>query len=510
MMGTKARAFAPLCNRSLEELVPADHFYRRLEAQLDLGFVHGLVRATYKDRGRPSVDPVVFFKLQLVMFFEGLRSERGLVRVAADRLSVRWYLGYDLDEALPDHSSLTRIRQRYGLAVFRRFFEAIVEQCRAAGLIWGKELYFDATQVNANASLKSIKPRFAVEAHLGELFTEDPADESSPDEDESQPIELPVPITEAEREQLIRSNGERHDWLTRNGAPDRTIIREGYRRRSDFEASTTDPDAALMAHKKGGLRFGYHDHYAVDGGKARIILEVLVTPADVMENQPFLDMLWRVCYRWQLRPDQVTGDATYGTVASIVAVEDQAIRAYVPLSDVGKRPGFFGPEAFIYDAEQDVYTCPNGTVLRFRGNHYAARARAYQAPSSACNACPLKEWCTDSQKGRIFTRSFDEAYLDRVRSYHETAAYRKAMRKRSVWVEPLFGEAKAWHGLRRFRLRGLWKVNAEALLIATGQNLKRLLRMRGWGRRPWPNGAPEAPLASRILPQPLDWSPSLV
>src|SRR5918993_5386293 len=128
----------------------------------------------HPDRGGHSLDKV---KLQLVMFFEGIRSERELVRVAADRLSVRWYLGYDLDEELPDHSSLTRIRKRYGLAVFRRFFEAIVEQCREAGLIWGRELYFDATQVNANASLASVAPRFAVEAHLGELFTDGDAEQ---------------------------------------------------------------------------------------------------------------------------------------------------------------------------------------------------------------------------------------------------------------------------------------------------------------------------------------------
>ena len=84
MMGTKARSFAPLCNRSIEDLVPARHFYRHLEAKLDLGFVRDLVRLTYKECGRPSVDPQVFFKLQLVMFFEGLRSERQLVRVAAE------------------------------------------------------------------------------------------------------------------------------------------------------------------------------------------------------------------------------------------------------------------------------------------------------------------------------------------------------------------------------------------------------------------------------------------
>src|SRR3954452_15955743 len=216
MMRTKERGFAPLCNRSLEDQVAADHFYRHLEAKLDLGFVRALVRATYKECGRPSVDPTVFFKLQLVMFFEGIRSERELVRIAADRLSVRWYLGYDLDEELPDHSSLTRIRKRYGLAVFRRYFEMIVEQCRAAGLVWGKELYFDATQVKANASLDSIAPRFAVEAHLGELFTDDVADESIPDEGESQPIVHPVAITDAERELLADANEERHDWLARD------------------------------------------------------------------------------------------------------------------------------------------------------------------------------------------------------------------------------------------------------------------------------------------------------
>jgi len=98
----------------------------------------------------------VFFKLQLVMFFEDIRSERLLMRHAADRLSVRWYVGYNLDESLPDHSSLTRIRERYGVEVFRRFFEKIVEQCQNAGLVWGRELYVDATKVKANASLERI------------------------------------------------------------------------------------------------------------------------------------------------------------------------------------------------------------------------------------------------------------------------------------------------------------------------------------------------------------------
>ncbi|HEV7129483.1 MAG TPA: transposase, partial [Ktedonobacterales bacterium] len=129
MMGIKARVFAPVEHLTLEELVPREHFYRHVDRVLNLGFVRELVAPYYAAAGRPSIDPVVFFKLELVMFFEGIRSERQLLRLVADRLGARWYIGYDLGEALPDHSSLTRIRERYGLEVFRRFFAAIVERC---------------------------------------------------------------------------------------------------------------------------------------------------------------------------------------------------------------------------------------------------------------------------------------------------------------------------------------------------------------------------------------------
>src|SRR3989441_12358262 len=195
MMGKKERSFAPLTNVSLEELVPQDHFYRHLDRTLDLSFVREFVQKTYAGGSRPSIDPVVFFKLQLVMFFEGICSERQLMRHAADRLSVLWYIGYDLNEPLPDHSSLTRIRTRYGVEVFRRFFEAIVEQCQQAGLVWGKELYIDATKVKANASLESLQPRFAVEAHLANLFETAPEEvraesrKPSPQEEGSSKLE---------------------------------------------------------------------------------------------------------------------------------------------------------------------------------------------------------------------------------------------------------------------------------------------------------------------------------
>ena len=215
-----------------------------------------------------------------------------------------------------------------------------------------------------------------------------------------------------------------------------------------------------------------------------------------MENTPLLDLLWWARFRWKLRPRQVTGDTKYATAENIVAIEDERIRAYVPLPDVeGRKPDIFGASAFAYDAEEDVLHCPGGETLRFRKHRFAERLRVYQAPAATCRSCALKARCTHGAQGRQVARHFDEAYLERVRGYQATEPYRKALRKRQVWVEPLFAEAKDWHGLRRFRLRGLPKVNAEALLIATGQNLKRLLSKRGWGRRPGPTGA-----AGVILP----------
>src|SRR5215210_5995521 len=177
----KRRALDQPVTISLEQLVPANHCYRHLDAVLNLGFVRDWVQGRYANRGRPAIDPVVFFKLQLIMFFEGIRSERRLVETASLNLAHRWYLGYTLDEPLPDHSSLTRIRSRLGLDIFERFFEQVVTLCQQAGLVWGRELIFDATKVRANAALDSLVPRFYLQAkeqtqeHRAALFTEEPA-----------------------------------------------------------------------------------------------------------------------------------------------------------------------------------------------------------------------------------------------------------------------------------------------------------------------------------------------
>jgi transposase len=475
---------------SLEDLVPADHFYRHLEVKLDLSFVRDWARELYAERGRPSIDPVVYFKLQLVMFFEGIRSERQLIETASLNLAHRWYLGYALHETLPDHSSLTRIRQRLGIDIFERFFEQIVDLCQEAGLVWGKELYFDATRVRADADTDSLVPRFYADAkaHVSDIFADpsEPTVEPLPPPDDGL-LHLPVETGETGRAPQEPEAARWNLLEARRLAPGRPSHR-GYRRTSDFWVSTTDRDATPMW-TAGKARLGYHDHYVVDGGKRRIILAALVTPADVMENQPMLDLLWRVRFRRKLHPRQATGDTTYGTVENIVALEDAGIRAYVPLPDMNHRRPFFGQNEFEYDAARDAYRCPAGHALTRERIKHTEGVIVYRADAATCKACPLKAECTESSRGRIIHRSLFADYLERVRGYHATEAYKKAMRKRQVSVEPLFAEAKLWHGLRRFRRRGLENVNIEGLLIAAGQNLKRWLVATGWGRRQAPCGS---------------------
>jgi hypothetical protein len=295
-------------------------------------------------------------------------------------------------------------------------------------LVWGKELYVDSTQVNANADLDSLTPRFAVEAreamqaHLATLFSEedvqheqeasgDSADtlcvEATSTEAIACPVPTPLPVTlsEPEQEELAQENAARHDWITEQGRPQREV-RGYYQRTSELRISTTDPDATPMRLKSGGTHLGYHVHYVVDGGKARVILQVLVTPSEVMDNQPMRDLIFRTRFRWKLQPHHMTGDTKYGTIQNIRTLEDAGICDYVPIPDWEHKTPLYGPSKFTYDAAHDLYVCPQGQLLRRSRTEYQAEKVEYRAEAATCNACPLKAQCTESQQGRQLHRSF--------------------------------------------------------------------------------------------------------
>jgi Transposase DDE domain len=290
---------------------------------------------------------------------------------------------------------------------------------------------------------------------------------------------------------VIELAPSRREWLIEKY--DGTRLNEqrtsSYQRTTDSKVSRTDPEASPMNRFTGDrTKLGYHTHYVVDGGKSRIILAALVTPASVMDNTPMLDLARWTRFRWQLKPKIAVGDTKYGTVENIVGLERDGLRAYVPTTDFSQRTKFYPAERFPYEAARELYRCPQGVELSLYSRREREEVLVYRAPATVCNQCPVKAECTGSRSGRHNFRSFFQEYLDRVHGYRESEAYKKALRKRMVWVEPLFGEAKQWHQQTRFRLRGLRKVNTEGLLTAAGQNIKRLLSRRAWGK----SGVPSA------------------
>ena len=211
--------------------------------------------------------------------------------------------------------------------IFRRFFDRIVEQCQKEGLVWGKELYLDSTQVEANADKDKMLPRFYVDAmneHLTALFPQSEP-EPEPAAPESAPVRLPVDLAPEVEAELAARNAARHDWIAELGRQERDVVNGHYQRQADIWVNTTDPDATMMHKKGGGSAMGYHTHYAVDGGKARIILTALVTPSEVMDNQPMQDLLWHSSVSaGSSSPPLPVAIPKYGTAENIVAMEEGA------------------------------------------------------------------------------------------------------------------------------------------------------------------------------------------
>jgi hypothetical protein len=205
-------------------------------------------------------------------------------------------------------------------------------------------------------------------------------------------------------------------------------------------------------------------------------LSALVAPASITDNTPLLDLVDWVRFRWSIKPKFAVGDTTDGTVPNIVGLEERGIKAYLPTSDFSRRTEDYPAKFFQYDSEKDHYVCPQGQILPLVSRRTCEQVLIYKPKAEVCNACPVKDKCTGSKSGRHIFRSFFQEVLDNAETSRQTEAYLKAMRKRSMWVEPLFGEAKEFHRLRRFRLRRLSKVNIEGVMVAEGQNLKRLIQ----------------------------------
>ncbi|HYA15436.1 MAG TPA: transposase [Syntrophales bacterium] len=157
---------------NLEQRIPANHILRKIGEKIDFAFIYDEVRDRYGDKGNVSVPPPVILKMMLLLILYNVRSERELMNTIPLRLDWIWFLGYDLDSTIPNHSVLSKARNRWGLEVFRSFFERIVWQCVEMGLVDGTKLFMDSSLIQADASNNSVIKKDVLNIHLVKGFNE--------------------------------------------------------------------------------------------------------------------------------------------------------------------------------------------------------------------------------------------------------------------------------------------------------------------------------------------------
>jgi transposase len=431
-------AFDPKVKTSidLESFVAADHYLRRIDRVLDLSFIRELTAARYADgQGRPSIDPEVYFRMQLVAYFYGITKDRRLCEEVHDNLAYRWFCRLSLEDDIPDHSSLTRIRDRLGEEVFEAVFRRIVAQCQQKGLV--KEhcrVMTDATLMAASASLNS-------------LVHHDP--EIAKQEDEAQ----------------------------RHGR--RTIDEKAHRKLSNqTHRSRTDPDATLAQKKGTPLQLKYKVHQTIDAD-SRVILDSEVTTGARQDNQPYLGQIQRVRDRYKLTIDEATTDRGYGSAEIIQSLKEQGIKPYIPLwnRNCGRNSG--SADGLEYDREHDRIRCAAGKYLYPNAGDYWNRTRYSTAPGE-CRNCAVASSCAAKSRpkspySRFVLRRKDQDLFDEVRAHMNEPEFGDRAAERMWKSEGLFAEAKVNHCLARAKYRGRAKVQIQAYLSAIVQNLKRLL-----------------------------------
>jgi len=433
---------------NLEQRVPQNHLLRKIQEQIDFDFIYAEVRDSYGGNGNVSVPPPVILKMLLLLVLYNVRSERELMDTIPFRLDWLWFLGYDFDSEVPDHSVLSKARVRWGVEAFRSFFERIVWQCVEAGLVDGSKIFVDASLVDADASNNSVIDTQSLAVQLREGYKE--------------------------LEARLEEKGESTDSF--GGGR--------YEKKNSRYISCTDPDAAIV--NRGKPQLSYQVHRAVDGS-SEIITATEATAGDVNEAHLLVPLLESHHMNTGVRADTVVADTKYGTIENFLACHDRGVQAHMP--DLGKssvkrtkKRKIFSEERFAYDPESDTYRCPAGNLLKPRSLHKSRQSRDYAAPRKVCAVCELREQCTRNKSGRTIKRHLRQEELTRMREASRSAKAKRDIRTRQHLMERSFARGTRY-GYDRARWRGLWRVQIQEYLISAVQNIQVLLKYGSYLKR---------------------------
>ena len=423
---------------NIEKRIRSNHPLRKVNELIDFDFAYNEVKDLYGNNGNVFVPPPAILKLMLLLVFYNVRSERELMDTLPERIDWLWFLGYDLDSEIPNHSVLSKARKKWGVVVFQSFFERIVRQCMEAGLVDGRKIFVDSSLVDANASNSSVLD------------------------------------TQNLKHQLHKNYKKLEARLEKNH--ESTNSSKSYERKNNRYISSTDPDAALV--NRGKSKLSYQVHRAVDG-KHEIITATDAAPGDVNEAHLMLPLLEKHEETTEIKAETVVADSKYGTIDNFLACHDQGIQAHIPdLRDVAikriAKNDIFLEDRFHYDPATDTYICPAGNLLKPKSLHISRQSRDYAAPRKVCAACQLREQCTKNKSGRTIKRHLRQDVLDRMRAISRSANSRYDIKTRQHLMERSFARGTRY-GFDQARWRGLWRMRVQEYLTCAIQNIQVLI-----------------------------------
>ncbi len=427
-----------------EDLIPKSHLLKRVDSLLDFSFIRELTAPFYcKNNGRPSIDPELFLRMILVGYLYNIRSDRQLCEEIGLNLAYRWFCRLNLEDKVPDHSSLTRIRDRFGEKVFEEIFKRIVKICIDKGLVKSGSVMVDATFIEADASLNSLKRK---------------------DGTKNEPP--PPPTTSGSDED---PNDRRRNRIL------------GEKISNQTHQSASDPDSTITAPKGKMGKLGYKAHVTIDS-ESRVILDCHVSTGAPHETKFFIPRIEATEASHEIQIEEVIADRGYGAGYNMEYLKERGMRSFIPVWST--RVGKPHPEGFVYDREKDQIICPEGHAMKPYRNRAPAEQKVYHLSYPLCSQCPRFQTCVEPAsvrlgKGKLLRRHKHEDFFEEAIRMARTQEYRDRRTLRFWKQEGVFAEAKNRHCLRRAKYRGLAKVQIQTYLTTTVQNLKRLLQALG-------------------------------
>jgi transposase len=428
----------------IEDLVPADHLLRQIDKHIKFAFIYEKMKGLYSEKGRPCLDVVLLFKMMLIGYLYGIRSERELERQIQVNVAYRWFLGLGLTDKVPDHSTISQNRRRRfkDNHVFQEIFDEMVRRAMEMGLVTGQNLFTDSTHLKANANRNRkevVEVTETPKAYLDEL------------------------------EKAVEEERAGHDQKPLKDKNDEEP------KKRQIKRSLTDPESGYMCREHKGDGFYYLNHTTVDG-KANIITDVYVTPGNVHDSVPYLARLDVQLEKFGFGVEGVGLDAAYNTAPICKGLSDRDIFGVIPHVRGRRNSLKIQKRHFKYDLNEDVYICPGGQKLRYRTTNRVG-FKEYISDAKTCLACKCLADCMESKsKVRVISRHIWEEYREKIRANTLTVQGKYLRRKRHESVERSFADAKELHGLRYARYRGLRKVTEQCLLTALAMNIKKMAR----------------------------------